>query len=78
MQFILPPTSLSSSASLLSRPYLKERDGHFSKTTTTTTRTTTKTTKKTTKTRIRYKLAIKNPLEISNIKANGFKMKGSK
>ena len=45
---------------------------------TTTTTTTTKTTKKTTKTRIRYKLAIKNPLEISNIKANGFKMKGWK
>ena len=30
------------------------------------------------KTRIRYKLAIKKPLETSNIKANGFKMKGWK
>ena len=30
------------------------------------------------KKKIRYKLTIKNPLEISNIKANGFKMKGWK
>ena len=30
---------------------------------------------KTNKTRIRYKLTIKNPLETSNIKASGFKMK---
>ena len=34
--------------------------------------------KTTTKTRIRYKLTIKNPLETSNIKASGFKMKGWK
>ena len=30
------------------------------------------------KKRIRYKLTIKNPLETSNIKASGFKMKGWK
>ena len=30
------------------------------------------------KKRIRYQLSIKNPLEISNIKANGIKMKGWK
>ena len=30
------------------------------------------------KKKIRYKLTIKNPLEISNIKENGFKMKGWK
>ena len=34
--------------------------------------------KKKKQTRIRYKLTIKNPLEISNIKASGFKMKGWK
>ena len=38
-----------------------------------------KTNKQTNKqTRIRYKLTIKNPLETSNIKASGFKMKGWK